>query len=140
MDLDLERIRRDLEFLKGYEVILYGSYAAHEFREGSDIDVAVITRKRDKNENLGLLKSFIGRARAVYDIRIFELLPLKLQASAISSYIVLFGSELEISEYFYHYRKLWADCRHRIIENQFRSYKEKIEAMRRFERRKVSTG
>ncbi len=134
MNFTLQKIRGDLEFLNKYEVIIYGSYAAQEFREGSDIDIAVITRKRDGSENLKLLKSFLGKAEAIYDIRIFELLPLRLQASAISNYIVLFGSELEISEYFYLYRKLWVDCKHRMTENQFKSYKEKIEAMRRFER------
>ncbi|MEM2934503.1 MAG: nucleotidyltransferase domain-containing protein [Halobacteria archaeon] len=132
--MNLEWIKRDLEFLREYEVILYGSIVTQEFQERSDIDVAVITRNRDRTENIELLKSFLGKARGIYDIRIFELLPLKIQASAIASYKVLFGSELEIAEYLYRYRKLWQDCRHRILENQFKSYREKIEAMRRFEK------
>jgi predicted nucleotidyltransferase len=132
--MNLEWIKKELEFLNEYEVILFGSTAAQEFREGSDIDIAVITRWRDRAKNIELLKSFIGRAREIYDIRIFELLPLKIQASAIENYIVLFGSELEISEYLYSYRKLWQDCRRRIMENQFKSYREKIEGMQRFEK------
>jgi len=39
---------------------LFGSYVTGEFREGSDIDVAVITRKRDFNENVKILKDLLG--------------------------------------------------------------------------------
>ncbi len=53
-------------------------------------------------------------APAVYDIRVFELLPLKIKASVMGNYIVLYGKLPEISEYFYHYRKLWDDCKHRV--------------------------
>lgn len=128
--MNSEQIKKDLSFLKNYEVILYGSYVSGEFRDGSDIDIAVITRTKDDNKNLELLKSFIGKARPIYDIRIFELLPLKLKASAMSCYSVLFGDVLEISEYFYEYRKQWDDQKHRIMNGYFKSYKEKIAAMR----------
>lgn len=128
--MNLERIKKDLEFLKNYAVILYGSYVSGEFREGSDIDVAIITRIKDDDKNIQLLKSFIGKARPLYDIRIFELFSLKLKASVMSCYSVLYGDELEISEYFYEYRKLWDDQKHRIMEGYFGSYKEKIAAMK----------
>lgn len=128
--MNMEEIKKDLIFLKEYEVILFGSFVSGEFRTGSDIDVAVITRGKDNDRNLELLKSFIGKAKPVYDIRIFELLPLKLKASAMGCYSVLYGDELEISEYFYEYRKLWDDQKHRIMGGYFESYKEKIAAMK----------
>lgn len=53
-----------------------------------------------------------------YDVKIFELLPLRIKMSIIKDHIVVYGNELELSEYFYHYRKLWMDSKHRII-NQF---------------------
>lgn len=128
--MNLEKIREDLKFLKDCETILYGSYVTRESREGSDIDVAVITRIRDRGKNIELLNSFIGKTKPVYDIRIFELLPLKLKASAMGDYLVLYGDELEISEYFYHYRKQWEDQKHRIIGGYHKSYKDKIAAMK----------
>ncbi|GBE55188.1 MAG TPA: nucleotidyltransferase domain-containing protein [Euryarchaeota archaeon] len=128
--MNLEKIKKDLTFLKDYEVVLYGSYVTEEARVGSDIDVAVITRIKDRDKNVELLKSFIGKTIPVYDIRIFELLPLKLKASMMDDYLVLYGEELEISEYFYYYRKLWNDQKHRIIGGYHKNYKEKTAAMR----------
>ncbi|MEE8168659.1 MAG: nucleotidyltransferase domain-containing protein [Candidatus Hydrothermarchaeales archaeon] len=128
--MNLEKIKGNLKFLKDYEVILYGSYVTGEFRGGSDIDVAVITRIKDRGKNLELLKSFIGKAKPVYDIRIFELLPLKLKASTMSDYLVLYGEEPGISEYFYYYRKQWSDQKHRITGGYYKSYKEKLATMK----------
>ncbi|MCZ7394534.1 MAG: nucleotidyltransferase domain-containing protein [Candidatus Methanoperedens sp.] len=128
--MNMGEIKNDLKLLKDYEVILFGSFVSGEFREGSDIDVAVITRSKDNDRNLELLKSFMGKARPIYDIRIFELLPLKLKASAVGCYSVLYGDELEISEYFYEFRKQWDDQKHRIMGGYFGSYREKIAAMK----------
>lgn len=115
--------------MRDYEVVVYGSHVTGDCREGSDIDVAVITRVKGRSENVELLKSFMGEARPVYDIRIFELLPLKLKASLMGDYVMLFGEEPEVSEYFYYYRKMWDDQKHRIMGGYHSSYKEKIAAM-----------
>ncbi|MEE8400800.1 MAG: nucleotidyltransferase domain-containing protein [Candidatus Hydrothermarchaeaceae archaeon] len=128
--MNIEKIKKDLEFLRDYETVLYGSHVTGDCRGGSDIDVAVITRVTGRDENVELLKGFIGKARPIYDIRIFELLPLKLKASVMSDYVTLFGEEPEVSEYFYYYRKLWGDQKRRIIGGYHSSYKEKIAAMR----------
>lgn len=98
--ITLEENRSDLHFLKNHEVVIYGSYVTGEFREGSDIDVGVITSSRDTERILDLIRRFIGIARPLYDIRIFELLPLRVKASLMSDYVVVYGDELEISEYF----------------------------------------
>lgn len=127
--LSLDKIREDLKELSDYEVVIFGSYVTGEFREGSDVDVAVITRIRDEKENISIQKRIAAKARPIYDVRVFELLPLKVKASVFSNYIVLFGDELEISEYFYFWRKMWEDVKHRI--SYHRSYKEKIEAIER---------
>lgn len=37
-----------------------------------------------------------------------------------------FGNRLDISEYFYGYRKLWNDVKHRIETNRFSSMREKL--------------
>jgi len=128
--MKLEKIREELGFLRDFEVIVYGSRVTGEFREGSDVDVAVITRIKDHDKNLELLKGFIGKGKPVYEIRIFELLPLKLKAAAMSDYLVLYGEGPEISEYFYYYWKQWDDQKHRVLDGYHKSYKEKIAAMK----------
>jgi hypothetical protein len=64
-----------------------------------------------------LWKSLLGKVPSIYDVRIFELLPINVEMSIVQSYQVLFGNKLEISEYFYPVRKRWDDYRHRFLEN-----------------------
>ena len=109
--MKLEKLEQELEFLKDYKTVIYGSYVTGGFRERSDIDIAVITETKDQSKNIDILSHFLGKAKPIFDIRIFELLPLKIKASVIDNYEVLHGDEAEISEYFYHYRKFWDDCK-----------------------------
>ncbi len=127
-----DQIKEDLKPLAKYEVVLFGSYVSGEYREGSDIDIAVITRTRDERKNISILKELFTRVSSVYDLRIFELLPLKVKASIMENYTVVFGDEIEISEYFYYWRKLWDDLKHRI--SYHKSYREKLMALERGKR------
>ena len=53
MKKSLSEIREELKFLKDYWVVIYGSWNTDYFiPERSDIDVAVITQKHDKKENI----------------------------------------------------------------------------------------
>ena len=122
----LDEIRADLVFIKDFEVVVFGSYANKKVDKRSDIDVAVITREKDRNKDFRIWENSLAKTSDIYDIKIFELLPLNIQASLIEKYEVVFGDRLDISEYFYEYKKRWDDTKHRIIENQFRSVKEKI--------------
>ncbi len=119
MRYSLKKIREDLEPLSSYEVVLFGSYVSGEFRESSDIDVAVITRR-----NVNILKELLSKVKTIYDVRIFELLPLKVKANVINDYIVVFGNDLEISEYFYYWRKFCEDFKHRLYYCE--NYREKL--------------
>ncbi|HDH44732.1 MAG TPA: nucleotidyltransferase domain-containing protein, partial [Thermococcus sp.] len=56
---------------------------------------------------------------------------LYIKIEIIRDYKVICGDELEISEYFYHFRKLWKDMEKRIKENQFSGVKEKVSLRRR---------
>lgn len=98
-------------------------------RPTSDIDVAVLTYCKDKVKNMEVQWDLLGIAPLIYDIRVFELLPIYIQISIIHNYKVIFGDILEISEYFYKFRKKWDDCKHRILSNQFESYKERLKLM-----------
>jgi len=127
----LSEIKADLSFIKDYEVVVFGSYADKRADKRSDIDIAVITREMNRKRCTGIWMDLLGRAPDVYDIKIFELLPLRIKASIIQKYEVVFGNRLDISEYFYKFRKLWNDTRHRIEENRFRSMEEKIRVLKR---------
>ena len=117
-------------YYKGYWTILFGSALNENFiPERSDIDIAIITQKKDKNTNVSIWESILGKIPPNYDIKIFELLPLYVQIDIINKYLVIFGSLLDISEYFYYYRKMWKDMAIRINNNQFSSIQEKLERM-----------
>ena len=131
--MKLDKIKSDLDFLKDYDTIIFGSFVNEEFRKGSDIDIAVVTGIKDNDANIKTFKSLLGKVPEIYDICIFELLPLKVRASIMDNYIVLYGDGPEISEYFYfHHRKEWDDCKHRIEEGYYTSYREQVSAIKRF--------
>lgn len=57
--------------------------------------------------------------------------------SVIKNHKTIFGNSVDMSEYFYYFRKLWNDAKHRIEDNQFTSAREKIAAMTRFKNYKL---
>lgn len=109
-----------------YEVILFGSVVEGGFRPNSDIDIAIVSRNADLEENLNLQKALLGQYPLIYDVRVFELFPIYIQISIIQNYQVIFGDPLEISEYFYDFRKRWDDCKNRILLNQYSNYRERL--------------
>ncbi len=112
------------------ELILFGSAVEGGIRPKSDIDIAVISRNKNKKENIELQKVILGKYPRQFDIRIFELFPIYIQISIIENYKVIFGNPLEISEYFYYFRKKWDDCKYRILSNQFSSYHERLSLLK----------
>lgn len=122
----LKTIRKELRTLQKYDAVIFGSYASDYFTVKSDIDVAVITRQTNPEKNKTIWKNILGNAPTKYHINIFELMPLHLKTNIINNHHVLFGKGLDLSEYFYHFRKLWQDSKHRYYENQFKSIKEKM--------------
>ncbi|MHA1490257.1 MAG: nucleotidyltransferase domain-containing protein [Promethearchaeota archaeon] len=127
----MKKLREILDPLKEkYEIILFGSSVEGGMRPTSDIDVAILTRNKNKAENIQLQKDILGVYPQKFDIRIFELFPIYIQISIIENYKVIFGDPLEISEYFYYFRKKWDDCKHRILSNQFSSYRERLSLMK----------
>ncbi|GAB4309516.1 MAG: hypothetical protein Kow0069_08860 [Promethearchaeota archaeon] len=80
------------------EAVLFGSVVEGGARATSDVDVAVVTRRRERRSNMDLLESYWGRAPPEYDIHVFELFPLHVQASVISNWLPIFGNELDLPE------------------------------------------
>ncbi|MBD3353102.1 MAG: DNA polymerase subunit beta [Candidatus Lokiarchaeota archaeon] len=132
---ELKKIKNDLGFLSDYNVVLFGSYVEGGFNKNSDIDVAVITKDRDRKQNFELYKNLIGKTHPIYEIRIFELLPLKIKMSIINNFKVLFGNRIDLSEYFYYYRKLWNDTKHRIFDNEYQDIDHKIKLLNKLEKK-----
>jgi len=127
----IEEMKEILEPLKEkYEAILFGSAVEGGMRPESDIDIAIITRNKNEKQNIELQKSLLGEFPLKFDIRVFELFPIDIQISIIRNYKVIYGDPLEISEYFYYFRKKWDDCKYRILSNQFTSYHERLFIMK----------
>ena len=113
-----------------YEVILFGSFVEGGFLPESDIDIGVLSRNRNQKYNIELQKELLGQFPLKFDIRVFELFPIDIQMSIIQNYRVIFGDPLEISEYFYNFRKKFDDCKHRILSNQFSSFHERLSLLK----------
>lgn len=121
-----EEIQEELKPLEEYNVIVFGSYLHKNY---NDIDIAVVTGKIDKKENIKTWNRLIGSIPEYFDLRIFEFMPLNIQGHIIENYKVVYGNSTEISWYFYHYRKLWNDMKGRYFSNLHKSVKEKLEAV-----------
>jgi hypothetical protein len=92
--------------------------------------VSVITQINNRQKNLQIWSKLLEKKPFNYDIRIFELMPLFLQIEIIKNYSVLFGDPLEISEYFYQYRKIWKDMVNRYESNQYQNLDEKLNSIK----------
>jgi len=73
----------------------------------------------------------MGKYPPLYEIHVYELLPLTVKHSFWDNFETIFGNKLDISEYFYQDRKIWRDCKHRILENQFDSVEQQIQLIRK---------
>lgn len=127
---NVKKIEAHLKLLKPYEVVLFGSVVKKETTIRSDIDVAVISRLHDKKQNMDLWYALLGKVPDGYDLKVFELLPLPMQIEIANNYKVMYGNSIQISEYFYHFRKLWKDVERRYRQNQFSGIRERKEALR----------
>lgn len=112
--MNLETIRSDLEDLSDRDVLVFGSYVTGEFREGSDIDIAVLAHTEDREEMKNLKLKLLSVVPEGYDLSILEALPTVVKAGVLKNYKVLFGDPLEIGEYLRKYWKEWDDYKFRL--------------------------
>ncbi|MHA1342774.1 MAG: nucleotidyltransferase domain-containing protein [Promethearchaeota archaeon] len=114
----LKRIKADfLNVLKSKNVLgilLFGSQVGENQTSRSDIDVCIVAPDEDPHELFSLLIEKINVAPKNYDIKFFSLLPLYLKIQVIEDGFLIYSpDELSLYEYFYPFRKLWADQKHR---------------------------
>lgn len=126
----LATIKADLALLSRFETVLFGSFAEGTDHGRSDIDVAIITRDENMASNIVVYKRYLGQFPPPYELHVFELLPIRVKMAIVENHVVLHGDKVELSEYFYQTRKAWNDCKHRVLSNQFTSYKEKMQLMK----------
>jgi hypothetical protein len=122
-----EGIKEDFEFIKDSAkgVLLFGSHAAGKADKRSDIDICLV-RPKDKRV---LIRAF-ERLGDKYDIKIFEELPLSIKIDVIKNHRTIFGDEVDLSYYFYRFRKEWRDAEARIRRNRFKSARDLIKQRR----------
>ncbi len=111
MDREISEIERDFAQFKdkAFAIILFGSFARGEQTEKSDIDICIVAKEMEKVREVWnkILESGLT---AKYDIKIFELLPLKMKIEVIKDGKILWcKNENELSYYFWRFRKIWKD-------------------------------
>lgn len=113
MTITLDALRMDLGHLADHEVVVFGSYATGASTPRSDVDVAILTRCRERSVNEETWWRLLGTAPDAYDLRVFELLPIHIQVEIARHHIVVFGDAREIANYFHPVHRRWGDVRHR---------------------------
>jgi hypothetical protein len=111
----IEKARKDLAFLQDdvLGVLLYGSWVTGESHEMSDIDICIVAPY--VAYTTAFWRSVIAAIRDnSFDVRIFELMPLYMKMAVIEQGVVICSRDvLELYEYFYPFRRIWGDQKHR---------------------------
>jgi predicted nucleotidyltransferase len=109
------RVKKDFEPLLDdvLGILLYGSLAAGEDSERSDIDISIVAPSID--DKIGFSRRVLANVRdARYDVRVFELMPLYLKAEVVEKGEIIYTKNIfKLYEYFYYFRKIWEDQKHR---------------------------
>ena len=109
------RVKKDFEPLPDevLGILLYGSLAAGEDSERSDIDISIVAPIID--DKSGFSRRILSNVRdARYDVRVFELMPLYLKAEVVEKGEIIYTKDIfKLYEYFYYFRKIWDDQKRR---------------------------
>lgn len=111
-EVQIKEIARDFVKFKNKAlgILIYGSYVAREETSRSDIDVCIVAGNREKAKELYRETLAIQGKKPIYDIHIFELMPLYIKIRVIEEGRVVLAKNLpELYYYFYFFRKLWQD-------------------------------
>jgi len=116
------RIGADFAFLEEDErviaVLLFGSSAKKQADGRSDLDLCIVAPKiRDMSDMRKILRKIYENINVQgkrYDIWLFEELSLYMKVQVMENHKVIFCSDLpSLYEYFYFYREIWKDQKHR---------------------------
>lgn len=131
--IEIIDLKKDFEMFgdETLGILLFGSYATGEKTEASDIDICIV-----KPQNDMVLREINRMLGGKYDIKVFESLPLYMQMEVINRHLTVYGNEIEISEYFYKFRRLWNDAAFRVNSNRFTSVGERMNLRKRWQHAK----
>ncbi|KXA96211.1 hypothetical protein AKJ37_01040 [candidate division MSBL1 archaeon SCGC-AAA259I09] len=129
----IKRLRKDFSWAEKdnriLAVLLFGSVASGEDHSRSDVDVALVVpgasdfyydcediSDGDVRMEHVLMKVYrkVNTVSEDLDVHIFEELPLHVQMDIIKNHQIIYTADkYGMYEYFFNYRKLWEDQRHR---------------------------
>jgi len=118
----ISKFKLDFEFLNEdpniMAILLFGSKAGSDDTIRSDTDICIVAPKiRDINDRVLLFRKIYMNVDVFgnnYDIWQFEELALYMKMEIIENHEVIYCKDIpELFEYFYHYRKIWKDQKHR---------------------------
>ena len=78
-----------------------------------DVDICLIAPRKNPKDVLREVLRNVDVKGKKYDVCVFEELPLYMKIKVIEEGIPVFGDLPSLGEYFYFYRKLWNDQKHR---------------------------
>ncbi len=95
-------------------ILLFGSFTKERNTTKSDIDICIVAPNEEKPQLLSFVLQNINVNAKKYDIRLFYELPLYIKIHIIEDGLLIYSSnKLDLYEFFYIYRKLWDDQKHR---------------------------
>ncbi len=108
--INIKSIEKDFSGFKDriLGILLFGSRADGTQSKRSDIDVCLVAGKDNTNKLFGdVLKTDLTER---YDIKIFELMPLKLKGSVLENYRIIWAKDRnELEYYLYKTARIWND-------------------------------
>ena len=111
----IQNVRKDFSFLKDevLAVLIFGS--VHEGKAGkkSDVDICIVAPGKDPKSLLRDVFRHVDVVGKGYDVFVFEELPLHIKVEVMNKNTVVFGNVFDLYEYFYKFRKIWNDQKHR---------------------------
>ena len=111
------KLREEFGFLRNENilaVLLFGSLAKEEIGP-RDIDICVIAPNTNAKQIMKKIWQKVDVAAKKYDVYCFEELPLYIRWEIIDNHKIIWAkNEGELYEYFYYFRKLYEDQKHRM--------------------------
>lgn len=113
--VEITSIKNDFSFLFKNEnilaILLYGSVLRGEESPRSDIDICIVAPfSKKKKDLINKINRNLDVFSKKYDIRLFEELPLYIQAQIIQAHQIIYVKDIyELFEYFYYFRKIWEE-------------------------------
>ncbi len=86
----LETIRRDVDFGKIREVLLFGSMIENKMTVRSDVDICVLFNKINLTDATKFRIRILGRVDDKADVQVFNALPERIKKSILKSHRVLY--------------------------------------------------